>query len=101
MSNTIQKTATKGETKTVTGWFITRPETGDVLEHFSVSSTAPMFKGGVEYAGMKWGGVFAYSWRKADGKVKPFFQKAGAVKLARAFELLTGEKVAVVKRSVA
>ncbi len=101
MKQSINKTATKGETKMVTCWFVTRDKTGEVLEHVAVSSNAPMFKNGVEYAGMTWDGVISYRWRKDGEKVTPFFQKSGAVKLAKAFELLTGERVAVVKKSVA
>lgn len=96
--STVQKTATKSETKdTVTGWFITRSSTGEILQHVNVSTTS----NGVTFAGMEWGGAFAYRWRKAGANVCPFFNRKGAVDFAKSFELLTGEKVAVVTKSVA
>ena len=98
MKQSINKTATKGETKdTVTCWFITRPETGEVLQHVNTSS----IKCGIEFAGLAWNGALAWKWRKAGENVCPFFNRKGAVDLAKAFELLTGERVTVVKRSVA
>jgi hypothetical protein len=98
----IHPITTKGDTKdTVEGWFITRPETGEVLQHVTVSTNAPMLKGGIEFAGLAWHGALAWKWRKAGENVCPFFNRKGAVDIAKAFRLLTGEKVAVVKRSVA
>ncbi len=98
MQNTVQKKAIKGETKgTVTGWFITRSETGEVLHPVNISC----MKRCVEFAGFAWNGALVWKWLKAGEKVTPFFQKAGAMKLAKAFELLTGERVAVIKRLVA
>ena len=96
MTNKVQKTAKnieskKSETKDQKGWRITKPGTGELLQHIHANGK------GVTFAGMTWGGVFAYQWTKDTVKVIPFFNKQCAVDTAKAYTLLTGEAVKVVK----
>lgn len=92
MKNKVQNTVASGEHKdTVTCWLITRPETGEALHHVHTDGK------GVTFAGLKWDGVFAYQWKKAASKATTFFNKQGALDIAKAYTLLTGEAVKVVK----
>jgi hypothetical protein len=81
----------------VVGWFVVRSSTGEILQHVNVSTTS----NGVTFAGLAWRGVFAYQWTKTGDKVIPFFNQDGAVQLAKAVHLLSGEACTVIKRIVA
>ena len=96
MTNKVQKTAKnieskKNETKDQKGWHITKPGTGEILHNIHVNGKS------VTFAGLAWRGAFAYQWTKGTVNVIPFFNKQCAVDTAKAYTLLTGEAVKVVK----
>jgi hypothetical protein len=95
MAQSLSKTAKvcehkKDTTKDQKGWHITKPGTGEILHNIHANGKS------VTFAGLEWGGVFAYQWTNGTVNVIPFFNKQCAVDTAKAYTLLTGEAVKVV-----